>query len=114
MIEYTNIFNKEYLNLSNEKRKEPYCIEYNNVIKCYKVNGKLHREDGPAVIYNNRSWEWFINGKRHREDGPAIEYFDGNPIRCWYLNNITYSFEEWLEKTPILDEEKVFLRLKYS
>jgi len=30
------------------------------------------------------------------------------------LNGQEYSFEEWLEKTPISDEEKVFLRFKYG
>ena len=27
---------------------------------------------------------WYLNGKRHREDGPAIEYSDGRKL--WYLN----------------------------
>ena len=27
---------------------------------------------------------WYLNGKRHREDGPAIEYSDGG--KSWYLN----------------------------
>ena len=28
--------------------------------------------------------EWYLNGKLHREDGPAIEYADGG--KEWYLN----------------------------
>ena len=31
--------------------------------------------------------EWRLNGKLHREDGPAIEY--GNRVRSWYLNHIS-------------------------
>lgn len=27
---------------------------------------------------------WHLNGKLHREDGPAIEYANGD--KCWYLN----------------------------
>jgi len=27
---------------------------------------------------------WYLNGKIHREDGPAIEYAGGS--RYWYLN----------------------------
>jgi len=27
---------------------------------------------------------WFLNGKYHREDGPAIEWADGN--KHWFLN----------------------------
>ena len=28
---------------------------------------------------------WYLNGKIHREDGPAVEYADGT--KCWYLND---------------------------
>jgi hypothetical protein len=28
---------------------------------------------------------WYINGKRHREDGPAIEYSDGD--KYWYIDD---------------------------
>jgi len=36
---------------------------------------------------------WFLNGKRHREDGPAIEYRDGT--KEWYLNNRYITEEEF-------------------
>jgi hypothetical protein len=49
------------------------------------LNGKRHREDGPAVEYANGFKAWCINGKRHREDGPAVEYADGS--KSWYLND---------------------------
>ena len=29
--------------------------------------------------------EWWINGKRHRDDGPAIEYANGD--KEWWLND---------------------------
>lgn len=51
----------------------------------YDCEGRLHREDGPAVIWSFNTREWWLNGKRHREDGPAIEYSDGR--REWYLND---------------------------
>lgn len=45
-------------------------IEYRN------SNGKLHREDGPALIYlDGIRQEFYKNGKQHRENGPAILYF---------------------------------------
>ena len=28
---------------------------------------------------------WFLNGKFHREDGPAVEYADGD--KQWYLHD---------------------------
>lgn len=55
---------------------------YGNV--SYKLDGKFHREDGPAVERANGGKSWFLNGKRHREDGPAIEFADGD--KSWYLH----------------------------
>ena len=36
---------------------------YTNGDKCWYLNGKLHREDGPAIEYSNGHKEWFLNGK---------------------------------------------------
>ena len=47
------------------------------------LDGKRHRDDGPAIIRRNGSFHWYKNGLRHREDGPAIEYADGD--RWWYF-----------------------------
>jgi hypothetical protein len=35
-------------------------------------------------VYPNGTKYWYLNGKRHREDGPAVEWADGT--KCWYLN----------------------------
>ena len=45
--------------------------------KCWYVDEKLHREDGPAVEYVNGSKSRYIDDKLHREDGPAIERSNG-------------------------------------
>lgn len=45
--------------------------------------GKLHREDGPAIEKSNGSKEYWVNGIRHRINGPAI---DRQFERIWYLN----------------------------
>lgn len=39
----------------------------------YRLNGKLHREDGPAIEFEDGSYEWYLNGLLHREDGPATQ-----------------------------------------
>ena len=52
--------------------------------KEWYLNGKLHREDGPAVEHADGDKLWFLNGKIHREDGPAVECTDGT--KYWYLN----------------------------
>lgn len=54
-------------------------------VKEWRLNGKLHREDGPAVEYVSGHKEWYINGILHREDGPAVEMVDG--AKRYYLNN---------------------------
>lgn len=46
----------------------------------YKLNGKKHREDGPAVEVVDGSKEWYYNGKKHREDGPAVERANGEKV----------------------------------
>jgi hypothetical protein len=57
---------------------------YTNGDKHWRLNGKLHREDGPAVEASDGCKAWYLNGLRHREDGPAIERSNGN--KFWYLN----------------------------
>lgn len=34
--------------------------------------GRLHCEDGPAVVSADGSWVWFRHGRIHRDDGPAV------------------------------------------
>jgi hypothetical protein len=58
--------------------------EWSIGIKEWYLNGKRHREDGPAVEYANGDKHWYLNDKMHREDGPAVEYVDGT--KDWYIN----------------------------
>ena len=60
--------------------------------KEWYLNGKLHREDGPAVEWDNGHKEWYLNGKLHREDGHAIESANGN--KQWFLNGKPMSEDE--------------------
>lgn len=76
--------------------------------KQWLKDGKLHREDGPAVItysdcYDDeiRGMQWYQNGKLHREDGPASLYIQvdyerrvgiDNTLHCdseqdWYIDS---------------------------
>ena len=56
----------------------------------YYLNGKFHREDGPAV-YNDAYKGWWLYGRLHREDGPAAEYTGG---KSWYLNDQCYGNDD--------------------
>lgn len=46
--------------------------------------GKLHREDGPAVIFDNGDTRWYLHGERHRLDGPAMEH---KGSKFWFRND---------------------------
>ena len=70
---------------------------YANGDKRWYLDGKLHREDGPAIEWANGIKEWYLNGNRHREDGPAIESATG--IKEWYLNGINMTEQEFNLKT---------------
>jgi hypothetical protein len=52
------------------------------------AEGRLHREDGPALIHANGSYKWYRHGQRHREDGPACVYVNGT--RKWYLDGLRH------------------------
>jgi len=78
------------------------------VLDCYGskrwlLNGKLHREGGPAVEQPNGQNFWFLNGKLHREDGPAVERSGGT--KHWYLNGEKVSWEQVFRqaKTPEIE-----------
>ena len=101
MIEYTVTVNDDctrfwWLNGKYHREDGP-AIEFADGNRYWYLNGDLHREDGPACEYPDGTRWWYLNGKRHREDGPAIEYSDGR--RWWYLNGEEYTEEEFLKKT---------------
>ena len=70
------------------------CEVNANGDKEWYLNGKYHREDGPAVEYANGDNAWYLNGERHREDGPAIEHATGDKV--WYLNG------EYITDNPLV------------
>ena len=47
-------------------------------------------------VYENGTKEWYLNGKRHREDGPAVEWASGT--NHWFLNGEIYREEEFNRK----------------
>ena len=74
-------------------QEEPHCLYapavcWTNGRKEWWRNGKLHRDDGPAIEDADGSLHWFKAGQRHRSNGPAIEWPTG---RCdWYTNGIPF------------------------
>jgi hypothetical protein len=64
--------------------EEPKHIIRPNGTQEWCLNGKLHREGGPAYISRGGTRSWWVNGKRHRLEGPAVIRFD--TYQSWYIN----------------------------
>ena len=57
-------------------------------------------------VYDNGDKFWYLNGKLHREDGPAIECTSGD--KSWCLNDINYTEQQFNQKmTPSAKELSV-------
>jgi hypothetical protein len=78
-------------------REDGPAIEEADGSKYWYLNGKIHREDGPAVEYANGYKTWHLNGKCHRADGPAVEYADGS--KAWVLEGTKLTESEFLART---------------
>lgn len=84
-------------------REDGPAVEDAYGTKSWWINGKYHREDGPAVEWADGDKYWLLNDKLHREDGPAIEYADGT--KWWYLNGERCSKEDyWMQ---LYDDGKI-------
>ena len=107
----------------------------NHIPQAWRKDGKLHREDGPAVIYTDGAQVWYKDGKRHREGGPAV--IDTNGDQVWYVNDrfhredgpavikadgstnwciddVEYSFTEWCDLLNISEADKMYYKIKYQ
>jgi len=74
-------------------RLQGYTIAADKYRVVWWLNGKLHRESGPARIWASGTQVWYLNGKLHRTDGPAYIRADGT--QEWYLNGSQYTESEW-------------------
>jgi hypothetical protein len=54
-----------------------------------------------------------MNGKTHRDDGPALTWENGE--QCWYIRNVKYyTNAEYQEAAGISDEDMLAMVLKYG
>ena len=75
---------KEWFLDGKRHREDGPAYEHSNGTKEWWLNGQRHREDGPAKVTARGSTSWYLNGKPHREDGPAVEHPNG--AKYWWLN----------------------------
>jgi len=78
-------------------REDGPAREWADGDKSWYLNGQLHREDGPAYEGASGTKSWFINGQRHREGGPAIEWVDGS--KEWWIEGKRLTEEEFNQRT---------------
>ena len=88
---YPNGTKKWFVN-GKLNREDGPAVEWANGDKWWYLNDELHREDGPAVESPFGDKKWFVNGKLNREDGPAVEYANGT--KKWFLNGKNMSEAE--------------------
>ncbi len=76
--------NKYWYRNGKLHRDDEPAIEWSNGAKHWYRNGVFHRDGGPAAEYADGAKHWYRNGKLHRDDGPAIDCLNGR--RYWYRN----------------------------
>jgi hypothetical protein len=69
--------------------------------KHWYLNGKHHRDDGPAIESANGTKHWYLNGRRHRINGPAYDRADGT--KEWWING---------QQLDIIPQEVLFNYMK--
>jgi len=77
--------------------------EYPDGNKYWYKEGKLHSEDGPAIIYPDGRKYWYKEGELHRLDGPAVEYPNG--YKEWWIENREYA----IYYLNLLYKEKIYI-----
>jgi hypothetical protein len=112
---YMQFFRKRFYLNGKLHREDGPAVIYPNGTKVWLLNDKLHREDGPAYIGSDGRQEWYLNGNIHREDGPAVIYPSGT--QEWWLNDkeITENVTNWANERDIdlnnmSDEDKMILK----
>ena len=78
---------------------EPVCQTFKDGLQEWRLNGRLHRTDGPAVIWSDGTQSWWVNGQLHRTDGPARIWHDGDQ-------------EWWIEGQRTTQQEVELLRFR--
>ena len=65
---------------------EPEVKVYTDGTKKWCLNGKCHREDGPAIERPNGTKQWYLNGERQlSKESSRTRKVSG---LCKFLNNL--------------------------
>ena len=106
------------------RKNKPAYIDFddnNNIIfSQWYLNGKRHREHGPAIVINskNRQEQWWIDGKKHRVSGPAIIWNNGDEE--YWINGQQLNIKkvnDWIKNNNIdlkTKQHQVLFMLKFG
>lgn len=72
-----------YFDADGKKHHDDGPAEKKWSTSCWYQHGVLHNDDGPARVVEDFVYEWWVNGKRHRENGPAVEYREDGAFEWW-------------------------------
>ncbi len=80
----------------------------------WMLNGKFHREDGPAAIYADGLSTWWLNGKRHRIGGPAVEDVNASYYEWWIDDFMCSTLEQYMEKLLEMDHGEAAIEMMFK
>ena len=75
-------------------RDDAPAVEYEDGINAWYQHGKLHRIGAPAAIGYNGDKLWYQHDRLHREDGAAVEKADGTKVWC-VDDKLYYDISAW-------------------
>ena len=64
-------------------KEQPQCEVDKNGTKIWRLNGRYHREDGPAVETKDGYRAWYIHGKIRRPE-QIVDYHLMRGTFCYY------------------------------
>jgi len=67
-------------------REDGPALDFGDGIICWMHHGHTHRVGGPACVGYDGTEYYYQNSQLHREDGPAIIHRDGTVE--YYLNDV--------------------------
>lgn len=73
----------QYYYINGKCHREDGPARSSKVANIWMINGKVHRIGAPAILYTNGNYNWLSKGVRHRLDGPAVKR--GNSL-FYYVN----------------------------
>ena len=63
----------------------------------FTIYGENHTNKLPYIYYSNGSKFWYKKGKLHRDDGPAIIY-NSSGTKDWYYEGVYMTEKQWKKK----------------